>query len=283
MVVAVPRSGEVHVVLAVAPCLADKYGSIGRSRKAGRLIEAIVWGGLAASSLLVGSAIAFFRPVGRRALGLIMAFGSGVLISAVAYDLVADAFASAGGNAIWLGLFVGAVTFFVGDLLIDRAGGEDRKSADPVPGRTPSSAKPIFLGTVLDGVPESVVLGLILLSGEGLSVAFFVAVFLSNLPESISSTTGFLKDGMSPRRIVAMWGLVVLVSALAAGLGFAFFDSASPSTIAFVQAFAAGAILTMLADSMVPEAFRYARNVAGLATTLGFAVAFAIATLEKAG
>jgi zinc transporter, ZIP family len=247
------------------------------------LIEAIVWGGLAASSLLVGSAIAFFLPVGRRALGLIMAFGSGVLISAVAYDLVADAFASAGGNAIWLGLLVGAVTFFVGDLLIDRAGGEDRKSPDPVPGRTPSSAKPIFLGTVLDGVPESVVLGLTLLTGEGLSVAFFVAVFLSNLPESISATTGFLKDGMSPRPIVAMWGFVVLVSALAAGLGFAFFDSAPPSTIAFVQAFAAGAILTMLADSMVPEAFKYARNAAGLATTLGFAVAFAIATLEKAG
>jgi ZIP family zinc transporter len=247
------------------------------------LIDAMVWGGLAASSLLVGSAVAFLLPVGRRALGLIMAFGSGVLISAVAYDLVADAFASAGGNGIWLGLLMGAVTFFVGDLLIDRAGGENRKSPDPVPNRTPSSAKPIFLGTVLDGVPESVVMGLTLLSGEGLSVAFFVAVFLSNLPEAISATTGFVKDGMHPRPILATWGFVVLVSALAAGLGFAFFDSASPSTIAFVQAFAAGAILTMLADSMVPEAFKYARTAAGLATTLGFAVAFAISTLEKAG
>jgi zinc transporter, ZIP family len=247
------------------------------------LIDAIVWGGLAASSLLVGSAVAILFPVGRRALGLIMAFGSGVLISAVAYDLVADAFTSAGGNGIWLGLLIGAATFFVGDLLIDRAGGADRKSADPEPGRAPSSAKPIFLGTVLDGVPESVVLGLSLLSGEGLSVALFVAVFLSNLPEAISATTGFIRDGKQPRPILAMWGSVVLVSAIAAGLGFAFFDSASPSTIAFVQAFAAGAILTMLADSMMPEAFKYARTVAGLATTLGFAVAFAIATIEKAG
>ena len=241
-----------------------------------------MWGGLAASSLLVGSAIAFLLPVGRRALGLIMAFGSGVLISAVAYDLVADAFDSAGGNGIWLGLLIGAVTFFVGDLLIDRAGGESRKSADPEPTRA-SSAKPIFLGTVLDGVPESVVLGLTLLTGEGLSVAFFIAVFLSNLPEAISATTGFINDGMRPRPILMMWGSVVLVSALAAGLGFAFFDTASPSTIAFVQAFAAGAILTMLADSMMPEAFKYARNAAGLATTLGFAVAFAIATIEEAG
>ena len=241
-----------------------------------------MWGGLAASSLLVGAAVAFLLPVGRRALGLIMAFGSGVLISAVAYSLVADAFDSAGGNGIWLGLLIGAVTFFVGDLLIDRAGGENRKSADPAPSR-PSSAKPILLGTVLDGVPESVVLGLTLLTGEGLSVAFFVAVFLSNLPEAISATTGFINDGMRPRPILMMWGSVVLVSAFAAGLGFAFFDSASPRTIAFVQAFAAGAILTMLADSMMPEAFKYARNVAGLATTLGFAVAFAIATIEEAG
>jgi zinc transporter, ZIP family len=246
------------------------------------LIDAIVWGGLAASSLLLGSAIAFLHPLGRQALGLIMAFGSGFLISAVAYDLVADAFDTSGGNGIWLGLLIGAVTFFVGDLLIDRAGGADRKSADPEPGRTRSSARPIFLGTVLDGVPESVVLGLTLLSGEGLSVAFFVAVFLSNLPEAISATTGFIKDGASRGRIFALWGSVVIVSAVAAGLGFAFFDSASPTTIAFVQAFAAGAILTMLADSMMPEAFTNARRVAGLATTLGFAVAFAIATLEKA-
>jgi ZIP family zinc transporter len=163
--------------------------------------------------------------------------------------------------------------------LIDRAGGADRKSADPEPGRAPSSAKPIFLGTVLDGVPESVVLGLTLLSGKGLSVAFFVAVFLSNRPEAISPTTGFIKDGMSPGRIFALWGSVVVVSALAAGLGFGFFDAASPTTIAFVQAFAAGAIRTMLADSMMPEAFTNARTGAGLATTLGFAVAFA--TIEK--
>ena len=245
------------------------------------MFEAVRWGGLAAASLLVGAGLAMAVPVGRRVLGLIMAFGSGVLISAVAYDLVADAFALSSGGGIWLGLTCGAMVFFLGDLLIDRAGGADRKSADAHgPG---SSAKPILLGTVLDGIPESVVLGLTLLSGEGLSVAFFVAVFLSNLPEAISATTGFVKEGVRPPRILALWGIVVLVSALAAGLGYGFLDSASSGVIAFVQAFAAGAILTMLADSMMPEAFAYAKGQAGLATTFGFAVAFAIATIERSG
>ena len=245
------------------------------------MLEAVLWGGLAAASLLLGAAIAMVVPVGRRALGLIMAFGSGVLISAVAYDLVADAFQISSGSGIWLGLLSGAVVFFVGDLLIDRAGGGDRKSSNPRPHR--SSARPILLGTILDGVPESVVLGLTLLSGEGLSVAFFVAVFLSNLPEAISATTGFRKEGARPGRILALWGLVVAVSALSSGIGYAFLDSASGGVVAFVQAFAAGAILTMLADSMMPEAYVYARNEAGVATTLGFAVAFAIATIERGG
>jgi ZIP family zinc transporter len=242
------------------------------------MLKATLWGGLAASSLLVGAAIAVLVPVPRWLLGLIMAFGSGVLISAVSYDLVADAFELSSGAGIWFGLATGAIVFFVGDHLIDRAGGSERKSADPHPG---SSARPILLGTVLDGIPESVVLGLTLVSGEGLSVAFLVAVFLSNLPEAISATTGFVREGAPRARIFLLWGLVVVVSAVAAGLGYALLDTASGQTVAYVQAFAAGAILTMLADSMMPEAFRNARNAAGLATTFGFAVAFAIATIER--
>jgi hypothetical protein len=113
-----------------------------------------------------------------------MAFGSGVLISAVAYELVEDAFGTAGGSgAVGLGLFAGALTFFFGDLAIDRFGGEGRKSA--AGGQDAGSALAILLGTVLDGIPESIVLGLSLLEGEGVSVAMLAAVFLSNLPEAL--------------------------------------------------------------------------------------------------
>ena len=146
-------------------------------------------GFIGSSSLLLGGFLALRRPIGLRPMGLIMAFGAGVLISAVSYELVEDAFGAAGGSgAIGLGLFVGAFTFYLGDLAIDRFGGEGRKSA--AGGQDAGSGLAILLGTVLDGIPESIVLGLSLLGGGGVSVAMLAAVFLSNLPEALSSTAG---------------------------------------------------------------------------------------------
>ena len=243
-------------------------------------MNAFLIGLAAASSLVIGAAISLIHHVSPRTLGLIMAFGSGVLISAVAYDLVADAFATSGVAGIPFGLLLGAITFFVGDLLIDRAGGKDRKSSTPAEG---GSAKAIVLGTVLDGIPESIVIGLSLVSGEGVSVAVFAAVFLSNLPEAMSATTGLAASGTSGYRIMRMWILVALASAIAAWAGYALFGDASPWTIAFVQSFAAGALLTMLADTMMPEAYAHAGNVVGLATTFGFLVAFGLASWERMG
>jgi ZIP family zinc transporter len=242
------------------------------------MTDALLAGLLAASSLLIGAGVAMVHQVQQRTLGLIMAFGSGVLISAVAYDLVADAVEFADGRSVVSGLFVGAATFFIGDLLIERRGGGQRKSSTG-PGSS-SSASAIVLGTILDGIPESIVLGLTILSGEGLSIAMLVAVFLSNLPEAMSSTAGFLASETPRSRILWLWLFVVLVSGLSSMLGYSFFGDSSPETIAFVQGFAAGAILTMLADTMMPEAFENGGPVVGLFTTMGFAFAFLIATLE---
>jgi zinc transporter, ZIP family len=150
--------------------------------------EAFVWGFIAASSLLIGGLFALRRPIGRNPMGLVMAFGSGVLISAVAYELVEDAFGTAGGSgAVGLVLFTGALAFYLGDLAIDRFGREGRKIA--AGGQDAGSSLTILLGTVLDGIPESIVLGVTLLGGGGVSVAMLAAVFLSNLPEALSSYT----------------------------------------------------------------------------------------------
>jgi zinc transporter, ZIP family len=241
--------------------------------------EAFAWGFIAASSLLRGGLLALRRPIGLHPLGLIMAFGSGVLINAVAYELVEDAFGAAGGSgAVGLGLFAGALTFYLGDLAIDRFGGEGRKSA--AGGQDAGSALAILLGTVLDGIPESIVLGLSLLGGGRVSIAMVPAVFLSNLPESLSCTAGLKKSGWPRQRILGLWVVVSVLSALSALAGYAFFDGASEETIAFVQAFAGGALLTMLAETMMPEAFEYGGKQVGLVTTLGFALAFFITTLE---
>jgi ZIP family zinc transporter len=216
-----------------------------------------------------------------------MAFGAGVLISAVAYELVQEAVGISGGMATALGLFSGALVFFGGDLLIDRFGGNERKASAgararrgvSAPAQKTGTALAITLGIVLDGVPESAVLGLTLLEGP-VSIAMLAAVFISNLPEAIAATSGLSDSGWSKGRILGLWVVVAVVSGLAALAGYSIFGGAQPGVISFVLAFAGGAILTMLADTMMPEAFEHGRMLVGLFTTLGFALAFVLSALE---
>jgi zinc transporter, ZIP family len=204
-----------------------------------------------------------------------MGFGSGVLISAVAYELVGEAFHVAGGSgAVAGGLAAGALTFYFGDLAIARQGGGQRKAMDAQ--HDPSRSKALVLGTVLDGIPESIVIGLSLIEGGDVSVAVIAAVFLSNLPESIGASTGLEQAGLPRERIYAMWAGITAITTIAAAVGFGIFDGASDGLVAFTQAFAGGALLTMLANTMLPEAFEKGGREAGLLTVLGFALAFAL-------
>jgi len=242
-------------------------------------MTAFFWGAVGGAALVIGALAAIWFEPGRRVLGAVMAFGAGVLISAVAFDLVEEAFeTSAGAGRVASGLFAGALTFFVGDALIDRMGGANRKSSGGE--QAEGSGLAIVLGAVLDGIPESIVLGVGLIDGTGVSVPFIAAVFLSNLPEGLAATTGLLRSRWSRAHVLALWGAVALVSALAALLGFVAFDGVSPGTVAFVLSFAGGAILTMLADTMMPEAFENEGRLVGLLTTAGFALAFALHTID---
>ncbi|WP_426244527.1 ZIP family metal transporter [Nocardioides sp. LHG3406-4] len=239
---------------------------------------AFAWGLASASSLVIGSLIAMWLHLSLRVIGLIMGFGAGVLISAVAFDLVEEAAEkSSGEGAVAWGLFVGCGVFFGGDWLISRLGGGDRKAATG--GQEGDSPLAIVLGTVLDGIPESMVIGLTIYEGGAVGVAYLAAVFISNLPEAISSSTGLLSAGWRTSRVLWMWIGIALVSAVASMAGYGLFQDSPPATAAFVLAFAAGAILTMLANTMTPEAFEHGGKLVGVVTTLGFAVAYAIHTL----
>jgi ZIP family zinc transporter len=236
------------------------------------------WGFLAAAPLIVGGVVALRWTVGARTLGLVMAFGSGVLISAVAFELVQEAWDREGAHAgVALGLFAGSATFWVGDLLIDRWGGGHRKHSGGK--QAEGSPLAIVLGTVLDGVPESIVLGLTIVVEGSVSAAFLVAVALSNVPEALAATTGLVRAGWTRAHVLVLWLGIALVLGLAALAGFALFESASDGVVAFVLSFAGGAILTMLADTMMPEAFEHGGKLVGVATTFGFALAFAISSL----
>lgn len=242
------------------------------------MTEAFFWGVVAASSLLIGGLFVMWKPVRQSTLGLIMAFGAGVLLSAVAFELVGEAVET--GGEYWpvaLGMAAGALTFYGGDWYIDRMGGEKRKSSEQEEG---GSALPLTLGIVLDGIPESITLGLSLLGGGGVSVAMLAAVFLSNLPESMAATTGFEKSGRSRRWIIGLWLGIIGISGLASLAGYGLFDTASDSTVAFVLAYAGGAVLTMLADTMMPEAYKFGGKKVGLLVSLGFVVAAAIVASE---
>jgi zinc transporter, ZIP family len=237
------------------------------------------WGVLAGSSLVIGSVLALLFRIKLRMIGLIMGFGAGVLISAVAFDLVEEAAEKSTGRG-WVaaGLFAGCAVFFLGDQLIDRYGGSERK--DATGDQESGSPLSIVLGTVLDGIPESMVIGLTIFEGGAVGAAYLAAVFMSNLPEAISSTSGLVSSGWKKSRILWMWIAITLISGLASLAGYGLFQDSSPDTAAFVLAFAAGAILTMLADTMMPEAFEHGGKLVGVVTTLGFAVAFTIHVLD---
>jgi ZIP family zinc transporter len=240
------------------------------------VLEAALWGFVGGIALVVGAIAGLRMRASQRAIGIVMAFGAGVLISALAFELTDEAFRRGGTDAVAAGLAAGSLAFFIGDLLVDRRGGEHRKRSGGQ--QEGGAAAAIVVGAMLDGIPESVAIGVSLLEGGSVGVSVVAAVFLSNVPESLSAATGLRRAGHSARWIVGLWLAVAVISALAAALGYAFLGDASSNVIGFIQAFAAGAILTMLADTMMPEAFENSGSAVGLATCLGFALAFLLST-----
>jgi ZIP family zinc transporter len=241
------------------------------------MVEAAFWGLVGGFALLVGAVIGLRLPASQRLIGLVMAFGAGVLISALSFELTEEAFERGGIDAVALGLAGGAFAFFAGDWIIDRRGGNHRKRSGGEQGG--GSATAIVLGALLDGIPESVAIGVSLVGGGTVATPVVVAVFLSNVPESLSAAKGLIKAGHSPRYVMGLWTAVMLVSALAAAAGYALLGDVSGNVVAVIEAFAAGAILTMLADTMMPEAFQHGGSTVGLVTVLGFALAFYLSTI----
>ncbi len=232
------------------------------------MAAAAFWAFVGASGLVIGALVGTLLPVSRRLVGLVMGFGAGALISAVAYDLVVDAYREAGRGSTLVGLSAGALVFWAGDWLLERrTGGED-----PVV-ETTVSGPSLVLGAVLDGVPESLAIGITLLGGQSVSVAVVAAVFVSNVPEAMAASVGLRQAGTRVRTVLGVWLSVVLVCVAAGAIGYQLLASASASTVAFIQAFAAGAILTMLANTMFPEAYGNGGREVGLLTVGGFIVA----------
>jgi ZIP family zinc transporter len=239
------------------------------------ILAAIWWGGLAAASLIIGYFLAR-RKLSHRTIGIVMGIGAGALISAIAYELVPESVLT--GPDVLVAFGLGALGFFLGDWIIDRRGGADRKD---IPGNQPGgSGAAIFVGTLLDNVPESIILGMSLATGGAINIAFLSAVFISNLPEGVAGSVNLATSGYSQRKILWMWLALVLVSAACAGLGYVIIQVLPSAEGIHAQAFAAGAMLTMLADAMMPEAFEHGGMLVGLFTVFGFLLSATLSVLQ---
>ncbi|WP_375424609.1 ZIP family metal transporter [uncultured Friedmanniella sp.] len=234
------------------------------------MLSALGWGALAAASLVVGALLALVRRWRDGVVGAVLAFGAGALISSVAFELAQEGLSIGSPTSVAIGLALGAVTFFLADRAVERIGGRAGGGA---------AGLPLALGSLLDGIPEQAVLGIGLATGKGVSVALLVAIFVSNLPEGVGSAADMRASGKSRAAIVRLWIAVAVVCALATLGGYAVADLAGGDVKGGIDGFAAGALLVMLVDSMVPEAKEKAGNRAGLATVLGFAVAAALSNL----
>jgi zinc transporter, ZIP family len=240
------------------------------------MAAAFGWGALGASALLLGALIAYRLAPGRGVIAVVMALGTGLLVGSVTFELIDEALKTS--TVAWVGLLllIGAAVFTVGDWILSRRGGGERK--DPTGAQAEGSPLAIVLGSVLDGIPESFVLGMTTLQG-GVSVSLLAGVVLSNLPEGMSSSSGLKAAHWPERRVMWMWSAVIVVSAVSAAAGYALLDPASGRTGALVQAFAAGALLAMLADTLLPEAYEVEGILTGFLVVAGFAVSLALSSI----
>jgi ZIP family zinc transporter len=242
-------------------------------------LAAGLWGLLGGGALVVGALIAWVTPVPAKVVASVMAFGSGVLISAVAFDLMEEAAKTGGLVATASGFLGGAAVYLAANLALARRGARHRKRSgeqQPSESEQAGSGAAIAIGALLDGVPESVVLGLGLLGGGSVSLSVLAAVVISNVPEGLSSAAGMKRNGRSARYVFGVWTGIAVASAVAALLGYLLLGGTPPQVEAVITAIAAGAILTMIADTMIPEAFEKTHAWTGLIATVGFLTAFAI-------
>ncbi len=232
-------------------------------------------------ALVLGALVAWFLRVPGDVVAVVMAFGAGVLMAAAAFELMDEAEQTGGLPATSLGFAGGAVVYVLANGLLARRGARHRKrsSDQPSEGDQAGSGTAIAVGALLDGVPESVVLGVSLLGGGGVGVAMLAAVVISNVPEGLSSVAGMKRAGRGAGYVFGVWGVIAVASGVSAALGNVLLDGASPQLIAVITAVAAGAILAMIADTMIPEAYERARLYTGLCTTAGFLTAFVVERL----
>ncbi|QZY54903.1 ZIP family metal transporter [Crassaminicella profunda] len=231
------------------------------------MLKAALWGGIAGSSVFIGALIGLYFHIKKHIIGMIMAFGTGVLFGAASFELLNEAIKDGNIKITAIGFVFGAFLFTLLDLIIVHKGGHHRKRSSEK-SKAPSGLA-IFIGTLMDAIPESMIIGISMIGQENVSWLLVVAIFISNLPEGLSSSIGLKKDGYKNNKILSLWLMVSILSLLSSLCGFVFLQNTSSNFIAIIRSFAAGGIVSMVSSTMMPEAYEEGGPIVGLMAALG--------------
>lgn len=247
----------------------------------GSLVESLLWGFVASLPLIMGAVLASFLSLSRKAIASIMAFGAGVLVAALTFSLIDEAFSLAKDVVpVIAGFASGGVSYSVANRVLTKnnKGLKNRKRShgEDAGGGKGASGLALMVGSLMDNIPENMALGISIVTGGVVNVVLIAAIFISNFPEGLASSQGMRSHGRSRKQILMIWGVVVVIGTVASAIGFSILSRAQPEIVSASLSFASGAILVMLAESMIPEAFEKGESVIGIATLAGFAVAFVL-------
>ena len=230
-------------------------------------------------SLIVGVLIGIYFHLKQKTIAAVMAFGSGVLICALTFGLMEEAFGHGGFDAVIIGFLVGGLLYVIGDWAIHYFGGRKHKRHQHSKAKHNTNGIMIALGSTLDGIPESVALGIALFANQTVGLMMIAAIVISNVPESVASVAGLRKENFSTKRIFSIWASIGIAVTLATILSFIFLHNLNLNTIGILESLAAGAILAMLVGSMIPEAYEEGGYAVNILTIVGFLVTFVISRL----
>lgn len=242
------------------------------------MARVLIFSIISAFALFVGAGIGLYFKFPKRVIATITAFGAGALICALTFGLMEEAFGHGGFDAVTIGFLLGGVAFIIGDYLIHKLGGRPSHRFR-ISAKEATNGEAITLGAILDGIPESAALGIALFNNKNLGLLMLVAIVLSNLPEAIASVPGLKKEGFAKSNIILVWLSVSVISVLVALASYLFLNDLDLNNLGMIESFAAGAILAMLSDTMMPEAYEEGGYWVGLATVSGFLVTFIISKL----
>ncbi|MCM3617198.1 ZIP family metal transporter [Sutcliffiella horikoshii] len=229
--------------------------------------QALFWGAIAGIALLLGAVVGLYVPMPKKLTGFIMAFGTGVLIGAASFELLGKIDIQEGYSYVIFGFLIGATLFTSLEFIISKKGGKERKRSKEK--KEEHSGMAIFIGSIMDSIPESVIIGVSLIKSNTVSWVIVLAIFISNFPEALSSSVGLRKDGYTRKKILFLWTIVFILTTLSSLFGFVVFKELNGLYMYMVSGLAAGGIIAMVASTMMPEAFEEGGPIVGLLSALG--------------